>query len=179
MGLFGLLESLGVGGSRKGGSSVSNINVSGGRSQVNINGMKIEVMNGRVFVNGDEYDRLHRTSPMIRGAAEAKAAKPSTLELKGEAKIVGDINGDLIIQIVQPDGKQVNESYRDSTRSISLTVEGSILGDVTVDQGTVKASQITGDVKAGGDVDCQMITGDVSADGSVNAQMITGDVHER
>ena len=126
-----------------------------------INGMKIKVQKGPVFIDGQEWGPL---------AEDASAARPQitlpvdrTLEFDSDGRIEGDIYGDVYITNLR--GGMVN-----------LTVEGSIDGSAAVDIGNIKAQNIGGSSRAGGDVSSNNAGGSVKAGGHVKASMVGGSV---
>ena len=80
---------------------------------------------------------------------------------------------------VYVDGKLLSDTNEAKEKTINITVEGNVEGDITTDVGgiTVKGN-CTGDVKTtSGDVDCKDVGGDVkTVSGDVKCKFVSGRV---
>ena len=116
-------------------------NMSGGAGTMSINGLRIEVRGGQVYVEGRLY------GPVDGKPVPAPAPSQQKLTLDKNGRVCGDVGGDLVVE----------------GENVTLVIEGSVQGSVS-SSGPVTANAIYGSINAGGDV---VVRGSVF--GSVNA----------
>ena len=129
---------------------------------INIDGMRIEARNGRLFINGNEIDV---TGSKVGGPPPV----PVEVKLDKDGRFTGNISGDISITIEASDAPR------------TIVFEQSV-GNVTVKgNGNITAERITGNVTTTslGSVKADQIVGNVTAGGNVNAVRIVGNVIKR
>lgn len=85
------------------------------------------------------------------------------------------VNGVVIKGDVKADEIVVHGSLLDLKTDLSVTVNGTVRGNVNAG-GSVSCDAIGGNVNAGGSVNCDDVNGNVTAGGSVNCDEIKGKV---
>lgn len=125
----------------------------GSSSSVNINGVSIEVRGGRVYVGGKLY------IPAVGEAGPSETVPPegATLSLDRDGRVVGNIQGDLIVR----------------GSNVKVVIEGNVEGSVKAD-GDVSCQRVGGSATAGGDLQTESVGGSANAGGDVRAARIGG-----
>lgn len=145
-----------------------NINMSGGTSTMQINGMKIQIKGRRIFVNGVEHE------PIGDGGARKSHHTPKvTTDTSGNVTItdgaivtVENVAGDLTIHSNGGADIRVSHVGGNVNADGSVRVDGDVHKGVAAG-GSVRCGNVGAAVSAGDSVRCGGVDGNITAAGSV------------